>query len=257
MTSNRSMATGSYPMSLQSVDPVTGTTWVDLGEGHKVIIEASAPSIQREQSVINGNVVAHTETREMLTPLVSMPQRTGGTSRVEDMQPIVTTRAYETIRRDVSEVFPGSNIIAVLPPQQAITTPLGGTYTPVTRGFEATAISPHIRTAFPSYQNSSYQNVQTQGMSFAPTSSPTYANPRTTTQYYSSQIPMQTTQAYYTSQDGAAGTYVTSSSPYSPSMSVPVTSINRFPASSPVYSGTLSPSAYNTAGVYPQQRTHM
>jgi len=97
-------------MFLQSGDPNTGySTWVDSNGETTVTVSNNAPRFQGGVTPTgSGPMISHSETRHAMTPTISAPRTVSSTAYREEMQPTVTTTAYETVR---SEGYPPRNVM--------------------------------------------------------------------------------------------------------------------------------------------------
>lgn len=99
-----------YPMSATNPQ---GTVFQDKSDAATITVVSAPPrTITDTQPTANG-FVRLTETRSTLTPTVSAPQTLHSNTWTEELQPTVTTKTYETMRRDIASMFPGSTILSV------------------------------------------------------------------------------------------------------------------------------------------------
>eukprot|EP01057_Protomagalhaensia_wolfi_P002559 Protomagalhaensia_wolfi_Nauph_80__2558@NODE_2714_length_1008_cov_1488_478844_g2125_i0_p1_GENE_NODE_2714_length_1008_cov_1488_478844_g2125_i0NODE_2714_length_1008_cov_1488_478844_g2125_i0_p1_ORF_typecomplete_len227_score37_62BsuBI_PstI_RE_N/PF17728_1/0_12_NODE_2714_length_1008_cov_1488_478844_g2125_i0202882 len=124
-----SLASIGQPMSVQRSDPASGTVYFERSDTSTVQVHAMPPKFSSDSQNTGSGMVKLSESRQVLTPMVAGPQTVNSNVWQEDLQPTYSTRSYETVRRDISQLFPGANIVSV---GQAgvIQTPLGSVYNP-------------------------------------------------------------------------------------------------------------------------------
>eukprot|EP01056_Protomagalhaensia_sp_Gyna25_P002489 Protomagalhaensia_sp_Gyna_25__2488@NODE_2396_length_1107_cov_1319_676030_g1986_i0_p1_GENE_NODE_2396_length_1107_cov_1319_676030_g1986_i0NODE_2396_length_1107_cov_1319_676030_g1986_i0_p1_ORF_typecomplete_len233_score21_82BsuBI_PstI_RE_N/PF17728_1/0_12_NODE_2396_length_1107_cov_1319_676030_g1986_i0269967 len=124
-----SLASIGQPMSVQRSDPASGTVYFERSDTSTVQVHAMPPKFSSDSQNLGTGMVKLSESRQVLTPMVAGPQTVNSNVWQEDLQPTYSTRSYETVRRDISQLFPGANIVSV---GQAgvIQTPLGSVYNP-------------------------------------------------------------------------------------------------------------------------------